>query len=248
VTGLLASELLKLRTIRSTWGYVATAVGLAALITAGTIGSESEGGRLASDFQRRLVTDATAFAPTILALLLGITLVTNEFRHGTITPTLLSSPRRDRVVGAKLVTGAGMGVALVLVSLVVVALVGAPWLLLLDVPLEPLEGAQGSGRAFLSAALVGALGAAVGGIVHAQVAALVGTLVWLFVAESVLSLLLDLVDADGVAEFLPGAVIFALGDPASDGLRLWPAAGVALAYLAVGSALAVLRTSRRDIT
>ncbi len=248
MTGLLASEFLKLRTLRSSWGYLLTAAALAALIAVGSIADASQQERLESDFQRRLVTDATAYAPTILALLLGITLVTNEFRHGTITPVLLVSPRRDRVMEVKIVIAACAGLALVLTSLIVVTLVGVPWLAILDVPLEPGDAIRGVGRPLVAAALVGALGATVGGIVHAQVAALVGTLVWIFVAEGIVGVLLGLIDADGVAEYLPAAVIFALADPASDGLSFGGAAAVMVGYLVVGTVLAIARMLRRDIT
>jgi len=247
MTRLVAAELLKLRTIRATWGYVFTAVVLAALVTAGTIGSESQTSRLEPDFQHRLVVDA-AGATIILALLLGITLVTNEFRHGTITPTLLVAPRRDRVLGAKFAAGVATAIALVATAVIVIVAIALIWLAVLDVPLELGDAARGAGRVVLSAAIAGLLGVAVGGVVHAQVAALVGTLVWLFVAEPLLGGLLGLGDAEGVAEYLPGAVIFALGDPSSDGLQFWPAVAVGAAYVAGGAVLAALRTGRRDIT
>ena len=58
----------------------------------------------------------------------GILLVTNEYRHGTVMTTFLAEPRRERVLGAKLVvallTGAGFG----LVAMAVSTLVAAPWL------------------------------------------------------------------------------------------------------------------------
>jgi ABC-2 type transport system permease protein len=247
MTGLYAAELLKLRTVRSTWGYALTVIGLAGLVTAATIGSESEFGRLAPDFQARIVYDASG-APTILALLLGITLFTNEFRHGTITPSLLVTPRRGRLVGAKLLAGATMGAALLLLAFVVIAVVGTIWLGVLGIDLEPGDAAEAAGRALLAAVVAGALGAAVGGLVHAQVAALVGALVWLFVAEPLAGGLASLLDVDSVADYLPGTVVFAINDPNSEGLSFWPALAVGVAYVAVVSALAVLRTSRRDIT
>jgi ABC-type transport system involved in multi-copper enzyme maturation permease subunit len=247
VIGLFAAELLKLRTIRGTWGYALTAIGLAALVTAGTIGSASAEERFASDFQHRLVLDASG-ATIILALLLGITLVTNEFRHGTITPTLLVTPQRGRLLAAKLLAGGATGVVLLLLALVVIAAVGIVWLGLLDVPLELGDAARGAGRVLVAAVIAGALGAAYGGLIHAQVAALVGALVWLFVVESLLGGLLGLIDADGVMDYFPGQVIFSIGDPNMGGLSFGAAVLVGLAHVAGATVLAFVRTSRRDIT
>jgi len=244
---LFVAELLKLRTTRGPWGYVLTAVGLAALLTAGTIGSQSQEERLGSGFQSRLVVDG-AGATTILALLLGITLVTIEFRHGTITPTLLGTPRRGRLLAAKLLAAAATGIALFVVALTVIAAIAIVWLGLVDVPLQLGGAAEVAGRVLVSAAIAGTLGAAYGGVVHAQVGALVGALVWLFVAEPLLGGLLSLIDAEGVADYLPGAVVFAIADPANDALAFAPAVCVGLAYVAVAGTLAALRTGRRDIT
>ncbi|MBS1895349.1 MAG: hypothetical protein JST59_28955 [Actinobacteria bacterium] len=38
--------------------------------------------------------------------------VTAEFRHGTIRPTFLATPRRSRVITAKLLASAAVGIAL----------------------------------------------------------------------------------------------------------------------------------------
>ena len=42
----------------------------------------------------------------LVALLLGVLMVTSEFRHQTVTASLLQSPRRGRVVTAKALTAA----------------------------------------------------------------------------------------------------------------------------------------------
>lgn len=247
MTRLFAAEALKLKTLRSTWGFGLVAVLLAALVTAGSIGGARQQDRLEAEFQFQLVLDA-AFPAAILALLLGMILVTNEFRHGTIARTLLAVPTRARFVGIKLLTGAATGAALMLVTLVAVASVAVIWLGLIDVPLELGDGLHGAARAFVGVALAGLLGAAVGGAVHSQVGALVGALVWIFVAEPLCWGLLGLLDLDGVASYLPAASLGGVVDSSGEGLPFAGSVGMALVWAAVATALALARTARRDIT
>jgi ABC-2 type transport system permease protein len=247
MTRLFASELLKMRTIRTPWGFAVAAVGLGGLLAAGHIGSPPKGGRLASDYQFDLFLSA-AFPAVVLALLLGILLFTNEFRHGTISRTLLVMPRRPILVALKLTVGAAAGVGLALLAVATTAIVAVIWLGIIDVPLQIGDAADAVWRSLLAAALVGALGAAVGGVVHSQVGALVGTLVWLFVAEPIIWVLLGLVNIGGVADYLPAATVLSILDTQGGDLSFAGTAGMAVVWIAVASALAVLRTSRRDIT
>ena len=247
MTRLFSAELLKLRTLRSTWGFVLVAMALAALVTAGNIGGTQERERLDPEFQFRMVLDA-AFPSAILALLMGMILVTNEFRHGTIARTLLAVPRRARLVGVKLVTGAATGAALMFLALVAVVVTAVIWLGILDVPLEVGQAGDGAWRAFVGVALAGLLGAAVGGAVHSQVGALVGALVWMFIAEPICWALLGLLDLDGVAEYLPAAALGGIVDSEEGGLPFAGAVGMTLAWIVLATALALLRTGRRDIT
>jgi len=247
MTRLFAAELLKLRTIRVTWGFVVAVLGLAGLFAAGNIGSPPDGGRLAPDYQFKLV--LTACLPAILlALLLGILLFTNEFRHGTISRTLLATPRRPVLVGVKLLTGVAAGLGLALLAVATTAVVAVIWLSVIDVPLELGDAAGGAWRGLVAAALIGALGAAVGGFVHSQVGALVGTLVWLFVAEPIVWVLLGLVDLGGVADYLPGVTVLSFADTEGENLSYAGTAGMAVVWTAVAAALAIWRTRRRDIT
>jgi ABC-type transport system involved in multi-copper enzyme maturation permease subunit len=244
---LYAAELLKLRTLRGTWGFVLVTLGLAALFTAGNIGGTTEEGRLEPGYQFRLVLD-TAFATGILALLLGIVLFTNEFRHGTIARTLLAAPRRWRLVLTKLVTGATAGIGLVLVTLATSLAIAAIWLSALDVALEPRDLADGAARCLVGVVLAGVLGAALGGAVHSQVGALVGALVWMFVVEPLCWVLLGLLDWEGVANYLPAASIGGVIDTEDEGLPFAGSVGMTLAWAAFVSLLALVRTSRKDIT
>jgi len=49
--------------------------------------------------------------PTVLMFTLGALLATNEYRHGTANQTFVITPRRERVIGAKLAVGLVVGIA-----------------------------------------------------------------------------------------------------------------------------------------
>jgi hypothetical protein len=247
MTRLFTAELLKLRTIRVFWAFGLADIALGGLLAAGTIGSPPDDDRFAPDFQFDLVLSG-AFPAVLLALLLAMLLFTNEFRHGTIARTLLVVPRRPALVALKILVGAVAGMGLALLAVVTTAVVAVIWLGILDVPLEVGDAADAAWRGLLGAALVGALGAAVGGAVHSQVGALVGTLVWLFVAEPIVWVLLGLVDLGGVADYLPGATVLSILDTDEENLSFAGTVGMALVWIAVATTLAVLRTSRRDVT
>jgi hypothetical protein len=247
VTRLFAAELLKLRTIRAMWGYGVAAILFGGLLAAGTIGSPPDDDRFAEDFQFDLVLSG-AFPAVVLALLLGMLLFTNEFRHGTISRTLLVTPRRPLLVTLKLMVGAAAGIGLALLAVATTAVVAVIWLGVLDVPLELGDAADALWRSLLGVALIGALGAAVGGAIHSQVGALVGTLVWLFVAEPIVWVLLGLVDLDGVADYLPAVTVLSILDTEGENLSFAGTVGMAVVWTAVATVLAVLRTNRKDIT
>ena len=247
MTHLFSAELLKLRTIRTSWGFGLAVIGFAGLLAAGHIGSPDEGGRLAPDYQFELFLNA-AFPAIVLALLLGILLFTNEFRHGTISRTLLATPRRPVLVGVKVLAGGAAGLGLAVLATATTSVVAVIWLPLVDVPLE-LDDASGAvWRGLLAAALIGALGAAVGGLVHSQVGALVGTLVWLFVAEPIVGVLLGLAHVGGVADYLPAVTVLGIADTGGENLSYAGTVGMAVVWTGVAAALAVLRTRRKDIT
>jgi ABC-type transport system involved in multi-copper enzyme maturation permease subunit len=248
MTALVRSELLKVRTTRGGWAYPIVIVLLVGAAVAGDTGTADDSDRSQLGFQLGLV-EAAGFA-ALLAIILGITMVTTEFRHGTITPTLLAEPSRERVLGAKTLTGSLVAVLFGVLALVVVAAVALPWLSLVDAEIH-LSGEIGERAAatLFGVVLFALMGIAIGSAVHSQIAALVGTLLWIFLGETLLWGLLGLLDWDGAASYLPFQALDAAdGTGGDDLLRYWPGVGVSLAWIAAVGAVGVARTRRRDIT
>jgi ABC-type transport system involved in multi-copper enzyme maturation permease subunit len=248
VTALVRAELLKIRTVRSWWAYLIGILLLVGIAVAGDTGSNpQQHDRL--DFQVGLV-ESAGFA-ALLVLILGIVLVTNEFRHGTVTPTFLAAPVRERVLASKAVAATLVALLFALFALFIVAAIAVPWLSIVDADLHLFDGEIGERalQTVLSFVLWALLGIAIGTVVQSQVAALVGTLVWAFLGETLLWGLFSLLDLDGAVEYLPfQALDGADGTGGDDLLDYWPAVAVTLAWIALLGAAGVWRTRRRDIT
>ena len=173
---LVRSELLKIRTTRGWYAYLAVIVLLVGIAVAADIGDSPDDVRGLTEFQVGLVDSAGIAA--LLAIVLGITMVTTEFRHGTITPTLLAEPRREAVLASKAVAGTIVALFFALLALIVVAVVASIWLSIVeaDIHLGNADVATRAAQAILLCVLWGLTGVAIGSVVHSQVAALVGTL------------------------------------------------------------------------
>jgi hypothetical protein len=102
-------ELLKLRTVRTTYGLLAAGSLLTALI-AGAEASKA-GSNLTSASTLSAVVTATGWA-MLFAAVMGVISASGEFRHSTATFTYLACPRRGRVLAAKAVAAAPLGSAL----------------------------------------------------------------------------------------------------------------------------------------
>jgi ABC-type transport system involved in multi-copper enzyme maturation permease subunit len=248
VTALVRSELLKIRTTRSWWAYLVVIVLLTGIGTAGSIGSAEIADRSTLSFQLDLV--STAGVSVLMAIILGITIITTEFRHGTVTPTFLAEPRRERVILSKAIAAVVVAIGFALLALVVVAAVAIPWLTIVDAEvLRDTELLTRAGEQILSAVLWALIGVAIGTVVHSQVAALVGTLVWIFLVENLLVGLLGLVDADGVAEYLPFHALDAADGTGADNLLSYGGGlAVTLGWILLLGAFGTWRTLRRDIS
>jgi ABC-2 type transport system permease protein len=221
---------------------------LAGITSAGFVAGHALGDDPALD-----LVQGASFAGTFVTVV-GILLVTNEYRHGTIASTFLVEPHRERVLIAKLAAALLAGAVYAIVALATVAAVALPWLAARGDEL-PLGGqaVEGVGLLFVSFMLSGALGASVGAIVRNQVGAIVATLLWFLALEPLVGLLAALLQGDisetsAISKYLPGAALGAVvgGAGGDASLRIGPAIAVTAAYVAALALVGGVAMVRRD--
>lgn len=189
-----------------------------------------------------------------LLLILGIIGMTQEYRHRTATPTFLTTPRRGRVVTAKLLayalTAVPFAVLIVAVGVAVVEIYagarGAAPSLSGD-NLRVLAGAVGG------LVIYTVIGVGVGALLRNQVGAIVGALVFLYVVEPIVSAIGPIA---GAFKWLPNGALQAMttvgGAPTTIGgpslLQPWQGAVLLLGYGLVAAVAGTLLAVRRDVT
>ena len=125
---LLHAELIKLRTTRTFYALAGVAIGLSVLITT-LVASLSEPTR-----ESVLVDVYTNDASSLFIMILAIVGITGEWRHRTITSSLLAAPDRLRFLTAKLLAFAAAGLLLSLAIAVATGIVGTAILEGRDLP------------------------------------------------------------------------------------------------------------------
>jgi ABC-2 type transport system permease protein len=239
---LLRAELIKIRATRSTWILGGIAVLFCALWTVVAVlamdGPSPQGIRTVYQ---------NAQQAYLFSLILGLLGMTGEYRHQTVTWSFLATPRREKVVLAKvlahgLIVGLTVALACVL-STVVTALIT------LSAQGFPLT-ASGIGPillgATISTTLYAMLGVALGALVRHQVAAVAIALGWFYYAEFLLIWFLP-----KVGQWTPGGAAKALIGWNLDGSMLlpgWAGGLVFLGYTVLFGAVAYATTTQRDIT
>jgi ABC-2 type transport system permease protein len=205
---------LKVWTIR-TFLWIALANVALVLITAISVAASTSGILLDEDHRAAAHIAGSAL---VLALITGIVLAAGEARHGTITQTLLVTPVRERVVLAKVVVAAAMGLALAVTAEALVLLVTVP---------EFLDVSKAGGALLgilIGAPLAGALGAGLGALVHAQGQAIGISLAWLLIAENLAPVI-----SDSLTKYSPGRSFGALASGVRDGGTLFGMVGGGIA-------------------
>jgi ABC-2 type transport system permease protein len=190
----------------------------------------------------------------IFVMILGVVMITSEYRYQTVTGTFLTTPRRERVIAAKLITGLLVGLLFALVLLVFEAVTVVPTVLLSggEFSLSGTRIPQVSIGILASLALYGLFGIGLGALVRNQIAGIVGAVVWAYVIESIFTAIPAL---HPVGKWLPGGaaqslmsidIDTGLGRP--EWLPAWGGALVLVAYGLLFAVVASATTVRRDIT
>lgn len=238
--GHIRSELIKLASTRTFIAFLVGSmmiVGVATWSTFQNLGAANVDGPL--HHQQFFFISAVNLA--VFSAVLGVRSVTDEFRYGTISLSLLSHGRRAWFLIAKagvVGTAASVLAALSLLGMLVISMAlrtTGSTLVFSDESRLAVLGLM------LGTAVWAAIGVAVGAIIRHQVAAVVAVILWLLVAENLGSGLLGEAgrylpaQAGQALAFMPGAV------PAPTG------AAVLLAYLLAVLILAGVSIGRRDL-
>jgi ABC-2 type transport system permease protein len=254
MTRLVRAEWTKLFTTRVWIGLLLGAClmvgGFSALFT-GLAGEPANGGPEIPPVGTALF-ERVAFAvpaeAMVLFLILGIIGTTQEFRHRTATPTFLTTPRRGRVVVAKLmayaVAAVPLALAVVGVNVLVVSIYASARG---GAPSYTRDNLEILGRAGLILVVFAVIGVGVGALLRNQVGAIVGALVYLFVVEGVIA---SISATQGAYKWLPGGAADAIL-PSLQPVELlepWQGGLLLLGYGLVAAVLGTFLAMRRDVT
>ena len=239
----LKSEWLKLVSVRTTWALLGAMILIEGL-TAGLVTGLSD----IADLRKRDI--ATLAIGTHLAIVfmftLGALLSTNEFRHGTANSTFVVTPKRERVILAKLFVGLVVGIVGALLYVAVNAGLGLSILSNRGVPVDSDKAVNVYIGVAVGLVLGCLFGVALGALLRNQILTVVTGMV-LFLLAGTAALFIG----NDVGQYFPGESLLALnGTPGADKTLLSQTGGglVLGAYCAVLGILGMVATRQREIT
>lgn len=251
ISSSVTSEVRKLRATRSFGFAVLASLALTTLIAVGTVllaGKQSNGPLTPETLDEAIRAPGKILGFAMLVI--GVLSAAGEYRHQTVVPTLLAEPRRPRVVAAKALAVAAFGAVTALVTTVAFAAVCLLLLITHEAPTQHKAGIPaGVATVMVAAAAYGVMGVALGLLLRNQTAALVVALVWQFVVEGILPVLLQVPD---MGKYLPGGAVSSMlrigMDPGPGALPPWQGGAVFLAVTAALLAAATTIVVPRDNT
>jgi len=192
----------------------------------------------------------------LLTLVVGVMSIGSEYRHKTITSTFLSTPKRVRVMVAKVTSLLGIGVFYGVVFLVGSVGVGGATIAIKG--FSPFPEVAPIARALALSLLVlglwSLLGLGAGILIPNQVAAILIAVGAAWIVEPLAGILLSLVSwGKDVVPYMPSQATSAMVGQISTSssthlLSWWAGALVLVAYAAVLAGIGSILTVRRDVT
>jgi ABC-2 type transport system permease protein len=250
---IVAAEVRKLTTTRTTWAITAIGIVLVAISAAFFVLEEQFTGPFGGTDPEVAATIDQIGSTSVIVLVVGLLAMTTEFRHGTIGRTLQLTPSRTRVLLGKVLVAVAYGIGFFAVGLLVALLFLLIGSAQNDVSLAfGAEATEALWQGPVGLALTAVFGVAVGALLRSQVVAITLSLIWVLLAETIFVQFLPSVGkwlpfqalnsvflSPEVMENIPEGMVQPL-DPLV-GL------GVFLGYVVVVSAAALLLLRWRDV-
>jgi len=240
---LIAAELLKAWTTpRTLFGILLAELAIIGIGAAGTVDSAAGSDPLPPSLEHDLLSNIGL--AVLFAVLLGVLVITTEYRHGTISQTFLATPAREWVLGAKAIVAALVGAAFVVPGVLVALAIAEVWVGDRGLHIGGNELEQ-IARLLLGAAVGALFGLSIGAALARQLGAIIVVLGWFLPVEHAIAALFP-----STEDYLPGraAIGGILGTGESGVPSLGGALLVAAAWVIGLGAIAVVVTRRRDIT
>jgi ABC-2 type transport system permease protein len=252
VNRLLHSEFRKVATTKLWWGMLLGSVAFAALGVVAQIaanGARNNPAAPLTDPATQRAVLSSSVSGYLFSAIVGIIIITTEYRHFTSRPTFLLEPRRARVITAKVLVAAAVGMLYGITCVAVSLLIAVPWLSAEGVSLDWVANG-------LIVVLVGSIavvaifavvGVGVGALFRNQVAVVIGALAYLFVLEPLFTVIPVVKE---VYRFLPGAAGSALAGVSRPQVTLltnWQGALVLLGWGVLFALVGWAFTVRRDV-
>jgi ABC-2 type transport system permease protein len=180
----LRAELLKMRSTRATIGLLAGLIIVALLFTILTSTLTPLSQLVTEQDQISLLSFGSVAG--VFAALAGVMLFTSEYRFGTIRPTSLFNPNRNRLLTSKATAGVLSGLVFGVIGEGLVFAIGIVVFEIrgVDIVMSGANMTELIVGAIVGTALWGAIGVGLGAIVTNQVGAVIALLAWGFVVEN----------------------------------------------------------------
>lgn len=253
------AEVRKVRHQRTTYGIVIAATALStvsavSLIASSQLPRQQLPMHLTDPATMHLVISSTA-AGYLFALILGILMMTTEFRHGTAVATYLAQPDRRVVMLSKMLVASVLGAVLQFISTGIGMLVAGLYVQRYAHAILPFDTyTRIMAGAVLVGAVLGIVGVAVGSLLRNQILAIVVSLLWLQLIEGLLIVFADWIGKWSIRSAITSVLEVAVrvqtpqaSIDTTNTLGPWQSVLLLLAYAALFAIVATFTSMRRDV-